>query len=74
MFTAPPLQFVDPLDRLEVHVGETAHLKCVFKGSSPVASCWVCKKKEVHKKTTQHNPDTLHSVGPSVCVYNDVSF
>uniref|UniRef100_A0A8C2F0Y2 Myosin light chain kinase, smooth muscle-like n=1 Tax=Cyprinus carpio TaxID=7962 RepID=A0A8C2F0Y2_CYPCA len=44
---APPLQFVDPLDRLEVHVGETAHLKCVFKGSSPVASCWVCKKKEV---------------------------
>ncbi|XP_026062727.1 myosin light chain kinase, smooth muscle isoform X1 [Carassius auratus] len=44
---APPLQFVDPLDRLEVHVGETACLKCVFKGSSPVASCWVCKKKEV---------------------------
>ncbi|XP_016385679.1 myosin light chain kinase, smooth muscle-like [Sinocyclocheilus rhinocerous] len=44
---APPLQFVDPLDRLEVHVGETAHLKCEFKGSSPVASCWVFKKKEV---------------------------
>uniref|UniRef100_A0A672LPE1 Myosin light chain kinase, smooth muscle-like n=1 Tax=Sinocyclocheilus grahami TaxID=75366 RepID=A0A672LPE1_SINGR len=30
-----------------VHVGETAHLKCEFKGSSPVASCWFFKKKEV---------------------------
>ncbi|XP_016302504.1 myosin light chain kinase, smooth muscle-like isoform X4 [Sinocyclocheilus anshuiensis] len=52
--TAPPLQFVDPLDRLEVHVGETARLKCVFKGSSPVASCWVYNKKEVVESSRFH--------------------
>uniref|UniRef100_A0A672TED5 Myosin light chain kinase, smooth muscle-like n=1 Tax=Sinocyclocheilus grahami TaxID=75366 RepID=A0A672TED5_SINGR len=54
VFTAPPLQFVDPLDRLEVHVGETARLKCVFKGSSPVASCWVYNKKEVVESSRFH--------------------
>lgn len=54
MFTAPPLQFVDPSDRLEVRVGETARLTCFFKGSSPVASCWVYNKKEVHN-LTQHS-------------------
>ncbi|KAF4116111.1 myosin light chain kinase, smooth muscle [Onychostoma macrolepis] len=52
--TAPPLQFVDPLDRLEVHIGETARLKCVFKGSSPVASCWVYNKKEVAESSRFH--------------------
>lgn len=52
--TAPPLQFVDPLDRLEVHIGETARLKCVFKGSSPVASCWVYNKKEVVESSRFH--------------------
>lgn len=51
---APPLQFVDPLDRLEVHIGETARLKCVFKGSSPVASCWVYNKKEVVESSRFH--------------------
>ncbi|XP_043091602.1 myosin light chain kinase, smooth muscle isoform X2 [Puntigrus tetrazona] len=52
--TAPPLQFVDPLDRLEVHVGETARFKCVFKGSSRVASCWVYNKKEVVESSRLH--------------------
>ncbi|XP_050955344.1 myosin light chain kinase, smooth muscle isoform X2 [Labeo rohita] len=52
--TAPPLQFVDRFDRLEVHVGETAHLTCVFKGSSPVASCWVYNKKEVVESSKFH--------------------
>ncbi|XP_073674607.1 myosin light chain kinase, smooth muscle [Garra rufa] len=52
--TAPPLQFVDPLDRLEVHVGEAAHLKCVFKGSSSVASCWVYNRKEVVESSKFH--------------------
>lgn len=51
---APPLQFVDPLDRLEVHIGETARLKCVFKGSSPVASCWVYNKKELVESSRFH--------------------
>ncbi|XP_067271965.1 myosin light chain kinase, smooth muscle isoform X2 [Pseudorasbora parva] len=49
-----PVQFVDPFDRLEVHVGETANLTCVFKGSSPVASCWVCNKKEVVESSRFH--------------------
>lgn len=53
-FTAPPLQFVDPLDRLEVRVGETARLECFFKGSSPVASCWVFNKKEVEESSRFH--------------------
>ncbi|XP_073800659.1 myosin light chain kinase, smooth muscle isoform X6 [Danio rerio] len=53
-FTAPPLQFVDPLDRLEVQVGETARLECFFKGSSPVASCWVFNKKEVEESSRFH--------------------
>ncbi|XP_059412273.1 myosin light chain kinase, smooth muscle-like isoform X2 [Carassius carassius] len=51
---APPLQFVDPLDRLEVHVGETARLKCVFKGSPPVVSCWVYNKKDVVESSRFH--------------------
>ncbi|XP_065133987.1 myosin light chain kinase, smooth muscle isoform X1 [Paramisgurnus dabryanus] len=45
--TAPPLQFIAPLDCLEVRVGETARLTCAFKGSSPVVSCWIRNKKEV---------------------------
>ncbi|XP_051571133.1 myosin light chain kinase, smooth muscle-like isoform X1 [Myxocyprinus asiaticus] len=45
--TAPPLQFVSPLDRLEIRVGETAQLTCAFKGSSPVVSCWIRNKEEV---------------------------
>uniref|UniRef100_A0A8C1VRZ3 Myosin, light chain kinase 5 n=1 Tax=Cyprinus carpio TaxID=7962 RepID=A0A8C1VRZ3_CYPCA len=49
-----PLQFVDPLDRLEVHIGETARLKCVFKGSSPVVSCWIYNKKEVVESSRFH--------------------
>ncbi|XP_077068831.1 myosin light chain kinase, smooth muscle isoform X5 [Siphateles boraxobius] len=49
-----PVQFVDSFDRQEVHVGETARLTCVFKGSCPVASCWVCNKKEVVESSRFH--------------------
>ncbi|TRY98979.1 hypothetical protein DNTS_001245 [Danionella cerebrum] len=47
--TAPGVHFVEPPDRLEVRVGDTARLTCRFKGSSPVASCWVFNKKEVEE-------------------------
>ncbi|XP_051571926.1 myosin light chain kinase, smooth muscle isoform X6 [Myxocyprinus asiaticus] len=52
--TAPPLQFVAPLDRVEVRVGETAHLTCAFQGSSPVVSCWIRSKEEVVEGSRFH--------------------
>ncbi|XP_051994694.1 myosin light chain kinase, smooth muscle-like isoform X2 [Xyrauchen texanus] len=52
--SAPPLQFVAPLDRVEVRVGETAYLTCAFQGSSPVVSCWIRSKEEVVEGSRFH--------------------
>ncbi|KAA0705708.1 Myosin light chain kinase, smooth muscle [Triplophysa tibetana] len=52
--TAQPLQLVSPSDSLEVRVGEKAQLSCVFKGSSPVVSCWMRNKQEVLKGSRFH--------------------
>ncbi|CAJ1080340.1 myosin light chain kinase%2C smooth muscle-like [Xyrichtys novacula] len=44
----PPVEFVDPLEQVEVHVGEQAWLHCEFRSSSvPVACCWIFNKDKV---------------------------
>ncbi|XP_062840934.1 myosin light chain kinase, smooth muscle [Trichomycterus rosablanca] len=45
--TGPSLQIVPSCDQVEVSVGETARLSCVFKGSPPIVSCWTRNKREV---------------------------
>ncbi|KAM8838001.1 myosin light chain kinase, smooth muscle-like isoform 2-T4 [Spinachia spinachia] len=45
---APPVEFVDPPEPVEVRVGEQARLRCAFRSSSvPVACCWIYKKYKV---------------------------
>ncbi|XP_032358997.1 myosin light chain kinase, smooth muscle isoform X2 [Etheostoma spectabile] len=44
----PPVEFVDPPDKVEVRVGEQARLHCEFRSSCvPVACCWIYKKGKV---------------------------
>ncbi|KAL7850238.1 hypothetical protein SRHO_G00195870 [Serrasalmus rhombeus] len=41
------LQVFCPRDQVEVRVGQSAHLRCEFKGSYPIVSCWIHNRKEV---------------------------
>ncbi|KAF6736288.1 Myosin light chain kinase, smooth muscle [Oryzias melastigma] len=45
--TGPVLHFENPPQQLEVKVGQSAKLSCCFRGSAPVASCWIRNKEEV---------------------------
>ncbi|XP_011476265.1 myosin light chain kinase, smooth muscle isoform X3 [Oryzias latipes] len=44
--TGPVLHFTNPPQHLEVKAGQTAKLSCSFRGSPPVASCWIRNKEE----------------------------
>ncbi|XP_060777046.1 myosin light chain kinase, smooth muscle-like isoform X2 [Neoarius graeffei] len=43
----PAVEFVDPVENVQVHVGETAQLFCSFNCSGPTASCWIHNRKKV---------------------------
>lgn len=44
----PPVEFVNPLEKVEVRIGEKALLHCEFKSASlPVACCWIYNKDKV---------------------------
>ncbi|KAK5611770.1 hypothetical protein CRENBAI_010143 [Crenichthys baileyi] len=44
----PPLEFLDPPEKVEVCVGQQAWLHCEFRSSSlPVACCWIYNKAKV---------------------------
>ncbi|XP_035522793.1 myosin light chain kinase, smooth muscle-like [Morone saxatilis] len=44
----PPVEFLDPPEKVEVRVGEQARLHCEFRSSSvPVACCWIYNKDKV---------------------------
>ncbi|MEQ2298780.1 hypothetical protein AMECASPLE_008888 [Ameca splendens] len=44
----PPLEFLDPPEKVEVCVGQQARLHCEFRSSSlPVACCWIYNKAKV---------------------------
>ncbi|XP_053469942.1 myosin light chain kinase, smooth muscle-like isoform X2 [Ictalurus furcatus] len=45
--TGPAVEFVDPVDKVQVRVGETARLSCSFSFSGPTASCWIHNRKKV---------------------------
>ncbi|XP_072224235.1 myosin light chain kinase, smooth muscle isoform X2 [Leuresthes tenuis] len=45
--TAPVLQFQNPPKHLEVKVGQTARLTCLFTGSPPIVSCWIRNKEQI---------------------------
>lgn len=48
MFLGPPVEFVNPLEKVEVRIGEKALLHCEFKSASlPVACCWIYNKDKV---------------------------
>uniref|UniRef100_A0A3P9JQM4 Myosin light chain kinase, smooth muscle n=1 Tax=Oryzias latipes TaxID=8090 RepID=A0A3P9JQM4_ORYLA len=47
VFAGPVLHFTNPPQHLEVKAGQTAKLSCFFRGSPPVASCWIRNKEEV---------------------------
>ncbi|XP_034563732.1 myosin light chain kinase, smooth muscle-like [Notolabrus celidotus] len=45
---APPVEFVNPPEQVEVRLGEQASLHCEFRSSSvPVACCWIFNKDKV---------------------------
>ncbi|XP_038591011.1 myosin light chain kinase, smooth muscle-like isoform X2 [Micropterus salmoides] len=44
----PPVEFLDPPEKVEVRVGEQARLHCEFKSSCvPVVCCWIYNKDKV---------------------------
>ncbi|KAI5105743.1 myosin light chain kinase, smooth muscle isoform X2 [Silurus meridionalis] len=43
----PVVEFVDPVEKVQVCVGETAQLSCSFSCSGPTASCWIYNRKKV---------------------------
>ncbi|KAI3365201.1 hypothetical protein L3Q82_010304, partial [Scortum barcoo] len=44
----PPVEFLDPPEKVEVRVGEQARLHCEFRSSSlPVACCWIYNRVKV---------------------------
>ncbi|XP_027027398.2 myosin light chain kinase, smooth muscle-like isoform X2 [Tachysurus fulvidraco] len=43
----PAVEFVDPVEKVQVRVGETARLPCSFRCSGPTASCWIHNRKKV---------------------------
>ncbi|KAM9487815.1 myosin light chain kinase, smooth muscle-like isoform 2-T2 [Clarias gariepinus] len=43
----PVVEFVDPVEKVQVCVGETAQLSCSYSCSGPSASCWIHNKKKV---------------------------
>ncbi|KAM6963475.1 myosin light chain kinase, smooth muscle-like [Tautogolabrus adspersus] len=46
--SAPPVEFLNPPDQVEVRLGEQARLHCEFRSSSvPVACCWIFNKDKV---------------------------
>ncbi|XP_042361002.1 myosin light chain kinase, smooth muscle isoform X2 [Plectropomus leopardus] len=45
--TGPALHFENPPQHLEVKVGQTARVTCVFTGSPPVVSCWIRNKEQI---------------------------
>ncbi|XP_026782289.3 myosin light chain kinase, smooth muscle [Pangasianodon hypophthalmus] len=45
--TGPAVEFVDPVEKVQVRVGETARLSCSFSCSGPTASCWIHNRKKV---------------------------
>uniref|UniRef100_A0AAY4B0C9 Myosin light chain kinase n=1 Tax=Denticeps clupeoides TaxID=299321 RepID=A0AAY4B0C9_9TELE len=46
------VKFVEPPEKLEVQVGETAVLSCAFTSSEPVASCWIHNKQQVEDRSS----------------------
>ncbi|XP_022529662.2 myosin light chain kinase, smooth muscle isoform X1 [Astyanax mexicanus] len=45
--TGPLVEFLDPVEKVQVHVGECARLHCSFKSLGPTASCWIHNRKKV---------------------------
>ncbi|XP_029364062.1 myosin light chain kinase, smooth muscle isoform X2 [Echeneis naucrates] len=43
----PALCFENPPQHLEVKVGQTARLTCLFTSSPPVVSCWIRNKEQI---------------------------
>ncbi|XP_062847673.1 myosin light chain kinase, smooth muscle-like [Trichomycterus rosablanca] len=41
------VKFLDPPEKVQVRVGETARLHCSFISSGPTASCWIHNRKKV---------------------------
>lgn len=47
-FSEPSVEFLEPLEQVEVRVGEQARLHCQFRSSSvPVACCWIHNRDKV---------------------------
>ncbi|XP_078134708.1 myosin light chain kinase, smooth muscle-like isoform X4 [Sander vitreus] len=71
----PPVEFVDPPDKLEVRVGEQARLHCEFRSSCvPVACCWIYKKDKVvvgGPRMSVRSSDTQSDVEISQAHQND---
>lgn len=46
--SGPPVEFLDPPDKVEVCVAQKALLRCEFRSSSlPVACCWIYNRSKV---------------------------
>ncbi|XP_031171143.1 myosin light chain kinase, smooth muscle-like isoform X3 [Sander lucioperca] len=71
----PPVEFVDPPDKVEVRVGEQARLHCEFRSSCvPVACCWIYKKGKVvvgGPRMSVRSSDTQSGVEISQARQND---
>ncbi|XP_068434941.1 myosin light chain kinase, smooth muscle [Clinocottus analis] len=45
--SGPALHFENPPQHLEVKVGQTARVTCLFTGRPPVVSCWIRHKEQI---------------------------
>ncbi|XP_072230284.1 myosin light chain kinase, smooth muscle-like [Leuresthes tenuis] len=71
----PPVEFLDPPEKVEVRVGEQVQLLCEFRSSSvPVACCWIYNKAKVvaeDPRTSVKSTRTQSSVDISEAVPDD---
>ncbi|KAM6897279.1 myosin light chain kinase, smooth muscle-like [Xenentodon cancila] len=62
----PPVEFLDPPEKVEVRVREHAQLQCEFRSSSlPVACCWIYNKVKV---VTGGPRISVRSTGTHTCM------
>ncbi|KAI4875030.1 hypothetical protein NFI96_012995 [Prochilodus magdalenae] len=45
--SGPLVEFIDPLEKVLVRVGESAQLRCSFRSLGPTAFCWIHNKKKL---------------------------
>ncbi|XP_066538691.1 myosin light chain kinase, smooth muscle-like isoform X2 [Hoplias malabaricus] len=45
--TGPLVEFLDPQEKVQVRVGESAQLHCSFSSVGPTASCWIHNRKKL---------------------------